>query len=260
VSGASVGAINGAAIAQFAPGPDQLREAAKLLMATWGKLRRTEDVWRKRFPPYMAALYQPSIGTVEPLEKLLRATVDVKRLRASGVKLRMTSVDLLSGEARVHTEADADPVVGILASASFPGAFPPVTIGASYCTDGGVRDAAPLTAAVREGCDRALVICCRDPGGLPRITKDRVVSALDVAHRALDILTNEALRNDLAMIGRVNALVRAGGAKPGKRHVEVDVVIPSVPLGDPLDFDGAMLDRQIKQGYEDARQHFKGTS
>jgi len=258
-SGTSVGALGALAMAQFPPGPGQIRKASALLRATWARIRSTSDVFRPRFPPYVAALAAPSVFTVEPLRALLRDTVSVEAIRASGVKLRLTAVDLLSGESVIFTE-ESSPLVGAgMASASFPIAFPPESMGGRLLTDGGVREVAPLRAALAAGCDRVLVLACRDPDQIPKVERDRLGSAINVGMRVLEIMENEILRGDLRGVRHVNRLVAAGAA-PGRRHLATDVLAPSVPLGDPLDFSAALISRQQDQGYEDARRHFAPAS
>jgi NTE family protein len=256
-AGTSVGASFAIAVAHYEPSASQLHHAVKFMKAVWDQIRKSRDVWRKRFPPYVSALYNPSVGTIDPLIEILRRAIDPKKVLASGVKLRMPAVDLLTGETTVFTESSIHLVPGLRASMSFPCAFPPEEIEGGWYTDGGVREVAPVGIAVKEGCDEIIAILCKDPERMPIMKREDLSTTLPVAMRVIDIMGHEILANDVKITGMINKLVENGCAPTNKRYVKLTLISPSTPLGDPLDFSGDKIKREMEQGFEDARKQLE---
>jgi NTE family protein len=98
----------------------------------------------------------------------------------------------------------------IMASIAVPMIFPPVRIGHEYFGDGAMRQATPLSPAVRLGADRILVIGIRDEtGGKPANIADEPPSFAQIAGYMLDTLFMDGLYSDLERITRVNELLDA---------------------------------------------------
>lgn len=259
----SVGGINGTGIGMFPP--EQFGEAARFVEHLWRtRVRHTSDIWRLRFPMGLPGLWHPSIGLNDALAALLEDVVDLDAVATSGVELRYTAVDLETGTLKLYdqhalAEHGLKPV---LATSSFPDAFPPVEIGKRYETDGGVVEIAPLSAALKAGCTAVTVLPTHDPDQLefvPRETFQTFPGALAVARRVISIQSHDVLRNDLRMCRQVNDWLDKGWLDPacGQRHVDLDVIAPSKQLGNSLDFSGELMDRQLDQGYEDARRYYE---
>jgi predicted acylesterase/phospholipase RssA len=254
ISGTSVGSINAVGIAMF-PVP-QFKEATLYVEALWSKLNKTSDVWCIRKPLGIPALWNPSIGTNEALRKFLQEAVKLDDVQKSGIILRLPAVDLETGSIREFTVADLvtygiDP---ILASASFPVAFPPVSVGTGWMTDGGIVDMAPLGAAIKAGATDITVLLTRDPLGVTYKSHTQMKNAFEVAFRVIDIMTETVLQGDLRLCEMTNALVDSEHPKAkGKKKVAVRTLYPSKPLGDSLDFSGDMMKAQMEQGYTDAQ-------
>jgi NTE family protein len=258
-SGTSVGAIICAGVAMYPRA--EFREAAAYVEGSWkAHVRTSSDVWHLRQPFGLPALWSPSVGTDEPLRALLGRLVDPVRVATSDVQLRLSTVDLLTGSLKVYRNADltAHGVDPVRASASFPGVFPPVEIGGRWETDGGARDVAPLGEAIKAGCSRIVVFLTQDPNGVPEVDRSKLRTTLQVALRFIHITVNEIIANDVRACQRVNTMVERGWtseACPYKR-VHLDVIYPRRPLGDPLEFDGTRIAREIEQGYDDTRAYF----
>ena len=104
------------------------------------------------------------IGTValatETVPEEVRRAVIAARLPSHtwpGRELRVTAVDIASGELTVFTAATGvDLVDAVAASCAVPGAWPPVTIGDRRYMDGGVGSSVNMTAIA--DCDSAVVL------------------------------------------------------------------------------------------------------
>ncbi len=94
----------------------------------------------------------------------------------------------------------------LLASSALSFAFAPVEIGGEHFGDGSLRSTSPLSAAIRTGADRVLVIGTRDP--FHEVSTDDLPSLSptfgDVAGHALDILFNDNLEADYERMLRIN--------------------------------------------------------
>jgi predicted acylesterase/phospholipase RssA len=259
LSGTSAGAIICGGLAMFPA--TEFAEGAAYVKESWESLDRSSDVWRLRFPLGIPGLWHPSAGTDEPLKRLLEERIDPMRAATSGVELRLTAVDLLSGTLKVYKGADlvdhgVDP---IRASAAFPAVFPPVEIGDRWEIDGGARDVTPLGEAIKAGCDRIVVFISQDPHVMPRKTPQELRSTIYTALRFVNITVHEIIMGDVRACEHRNRLIARGwvtAACPYK-HIALDVIYPSAPLGDPLVFDRARIAREIAQGYEDTKLHFE---
>lgn len=275
-SGTSVGAINITGVGMFPP--SQFSDAAAFVAKMWREgIQKTSDVWGLRFPVGIPALWQPSVGTAKALDAFLEKHVNIEAIQKSGVQLRYLAVDVESGELIAYSEKDLleHGIKPIAASASYPMAFPPVEIQHHWLTDGGVRETAPLRAAIKAGCDKIVVVPTRDPHVVDRKPRAEINNTLAFGQRCLSIQFHEVLQNDLKACRQHNQwsklpeVLRARGVpeetidavcaemKP-RKHIDLTVIYPSKPLGASLDFSGDLMKVQLEQGYEDARSFFKG--
>jgi NTE family protein len=233
IAGASVGAINAAALAMFKQA--EFKAAADWLEAMW---RERLSIWRKRFPPYLAALWSSSLGTNAGLVKLLKKRLRLERVRSSDVRLSITAVNLLDGALRRFTKrnfsTEEDLHRAVLASASFPVAFPPEKIEQGWYTDGGVRDIAPLKPAIEEGASEIVIILTSHRSGVAEVSRADVATALKIALRVADIMSHEILVNDIHTCEQVNQKLAEGtlSFKTGKRPIRLCTIEPRKPLGD----------------------------
>jgi NTE family protein len=173
----------------------------------------------------------------------------------------------------------------VLASSDQPVLMPPVRIPGRRTpirqyVDGGVKEYAPLSAAIENGATEIYVIALspeREPAQGKRYT-----NVLDIAGRTLDILVDDVGQNDLASgrfyadatcyvdavkrrarteLGLSAAQVRRlfdvpGHANPfaGRPAVRLHVVRPTRGLPtDGLDFDPDVMQRMMRSGMARAR-------
>jgi predicted patatin/cPLA2 family phospholipase len=130
------------------------------------------------------------------------------------------------------------------ASASFPAFFEPAVVGDELCTDGGVRDVAPIGRALDLGAADVDVILCSDPAHVEE-WKSTMPGVLPYMLRAADLMSTEVLMNDVKICLLKNRLPEYG-------HVNLRVLKPTRPLGDSFDFSPKESERRMQIGYEDA--------
>jgi NTE family protein len=260
ISGSSVGAIITGGLAMFPP--ERFSEGAAFVEQIWReRITASRSIWRLRVPLGIPGLWRPSFGLNAPLHRLLQETVDIERIRASGIKLRISSVDLLTGTLKVYDESTDDIVQAILASSAFPIAFPPVAIGDRLEVDGAVRDFAPVRAAIDAGATNITALLTERGDHLSRVTPRQVSTSFRVTQRLLRIIFHEIIHNDLHQCERINSLLDRGLLQEetsGYRRIHLTVIQPSAPLAGPLEFGAGLIDAQIRQGYEDARATLGG--
>ncbi len=127
----------------------------------------------------------------------------------------------------------------LMASIAVPMIFPPVRIGSEYFGDGAMRQATPLSPAVRLGADRILVIGVRneitDGSGEPDTTAS-YPSFAEIAGYTLDTLFMDGLYSDLERLNSVNQLIdtvpaeHRGPKLSLMRPIDTMVVVPSEDL------------------------------
>jgi predicted acylesterase/phospholipase RssA len=271
-SGTSAGAINIAGVAMFPP--ERFAEGAAYVADMWRtKIQKTSDVWSLRFPLGIPGLWNPSVGTSKAEEKLLNGVVNIDAIVESKMKLRLAAVDMETGKLVLYSVTDLvrHGIKPILASSSYPLAFPPVTIEDEWLSDGGLRDTAPLGAAIDAGCDDIVVLTTRDPYVMEPKPRSEMSNVFTFGIHALSIQMHEVLNSDIRVCqlhnhwSRLEQVLRAQGVAEGviedvlaemepKKKVDLTVLYPLKPLGTSLEFKGEVMKRQIEQGYEDARQ------
>jgi NTE family protein len=105
----------------------------------------------------------------------------------------------------------------LMASIAAPLIFPPVQIGREYFGDGAMRQATPLSPAVRLGAGRILVIGVRNEEQDPVPGPDETVAYPSfgrVAGYMLDALLMDGLSSDLERLARLNQIVNS---QPGRK-------------------------------------------
>ena len=248
VCGVSVGAINGAWVAQTPRGEE--KAGAAELARFWTSIDN-DDIRKKWFAWPLTVPWKPSVYNSRPLQDLLRRELDQKKMAATGRKFRAGAVSLTSGMYKTWRETDEDIVEGVLASSSFPGGLIPIRDDGHWWTDGGVRDQTPLNEAIKLGattCDIILLSSLRMKREGPEEP-----NTLDVLIRSLDIALNEIAKNDLEKAKLYNELVEAGQCTD-KRPITLNVLSPSKALGSTLDFDPTQIRANIELGLEQARE------
>lgn len=251
ITGVSVGAINGAYLAQFPV--TESAAAVEGLTELWHQMT-PKAVLRKWYGGVLwllPALWKPSVYNSAPLHKMLRTHLDPAKIRDSGRRLSVGAVSMETARYNTWSETDEDIVEGVMASSAFPAFMMPVKARNQWWVDGGARDITPLHDAIRMGATEVDVVCC-SPGGVARFTGRK--RALKIALDAVNIALDEVDVWDLKVAELYNALVLA--KVPGYEHkkvVNVRVLRPMEEvLLNSLNFDSVLARRNFAAGYEAA--------
>lgn len=257
VSGTSVGALNGVAVASHDPG------ALHLLSSIWQRMR-IEDVVAPESASLLSTvrnLISPRAGSAlldpGPLKALLerdiplgalRSAIDSRRCRAFIV----STTELSTGNNVLFTDSadpnlDLQPLSGtrvervsmradhLLASASIPLVFPPVRIAGQLCVDGGLRQNTPLRPVLKAGARRVVLISPHVQAGTEAITPlDDVVPTLPfMAGKSMNALMSDPVERDLHSADQINQIVAWGVARYGPEFaagMERDLGLAAVSL------------------------------
>jgi len=90
------------------------------------------------------------------LEKIIAEFTDSKSFRDARIPIAITATDIETGEELVYTKGNLQKL--IKASCSWPGIFPPVTIGGRKLTDGGIRNSIPVKMAKGLGATKVIAV------------------------------------------------------------------------------------------------------
>ncbi|MEO7387461.1 MAG: patatin-like phospholipase family protein [Gammaproteobacteria bacterium] len=124
----------------------------------------------------------------------------------------------------------------LMASVAVPMVFPPVRIGQEYFGDGAMRQATPLSPALRLGAHRLLVIGVRNEAPEPLPAADQPVpypSFGKIAGYILDALFMDGLSSDLENLIRINLILEnmPGRVLQGEfgqlHHTDAFILLPS---------------------------------
>lgn len=150
--GVSAGAVN-ASLFAWNQGPDGVRR----IESVWRSIQRRDLI---RFNPVRLALAvagrRPSFLDNEPGRRFLRQQLGTRLLEHAPVPLALVATDLATGSTVPLQRGDA--VTAVLASAAFPGVYPPVEIDGRLLIDGGVVADVPLDLAASLGVRSVLVL------------------------------------------------------------------------------------------------------
>lgn len=226
VYGVSVGAINAALIAQYKKQDVQL--AAQALRALWLGIHGNYSIYKNWSLGILEFLFsRGGQYNTEPLLQLIRKNLNMRALATSGVDLTVGAVGLTYGLWRTANKSFPDLEKWILASATFPGAFPPVMIDGDYYVDGGIRTVTPLLTALgdRDVTHIDVIACGPKNGFLQSWDSSKVHSGVDVVLRCAEIMADEIFVDDM----NISEHYKAG--------VEINVYTPKMPINtDPLNF------------------------
>jgi NTE family protein len=240
ISGTSVGAVNGTALAATANDPTP---GMRLLASVW--LEQTlSDIMRLDFRN-LPRLYRVWLGggmpagifDARPLARLISHRIPwrqlARNLRANRVRaLTVSATNIRSGRSTLYVDrAKGVPLPRnssrivvqpshilpqhVLASAAMPLVFPPVRIGNEYYCDGGIRLNTPTAPAIQLGVDRMFVIGVTTPRRETGIAQGLTPGASFLLGKALDALMLDHIEHDLEELRLVNELLddafEAGG-------------------------------------------------
>lgn len=246
ISGTSVGAITGAAIASGLTMPE--------LEAMWGRMHQFK-VMQPRGDVWMLAKWTHLMYT-RPLLQFIEREIDFEAIKHSPTELRVCAVDVGNGDIRVFTNMELTPK-RLLASASIPVLFPMVEDGGRHYWDGGTVVNTPLRPAIEAGATEITCVLLSPVGAreLPPPT-----NMWETIARYTDLRMMGNLKEDILHAEFINSLVAAGTADPAWHHIDFHVVSPATTLGVTtiLNFDARLATRLIERGHADGRAFLGG--
>lgn len=143
--------------------------------------------------------------------------------------------DVYEGPNR-RTAATRFTIEHVLASAALPFVFPAVRIGSEWHGDGGIRLAAPLSAAVHLGARRIIAMSTgyqRTPEEASRSMITDYPPAAQVLSQLVNAIFLDAIDEDVTRMERMNEIIRKlpTAERNGLKPIDLLVLRPSVDLG-----------------------------
>jgi NTE family protein len=249
ICGVSAGAIIAGFLGQYPFG--QGSEAIEALAKLWLSLDDTKiykpwPVWGR-----LATIWRKSFFDSSPLHALVRATIDLEKIRASGKNIFVGAISISSGEHAVFDQHDPDFINCILASSSFPILLSPVKMKNQLWVDGGVKELLLLKSAIEKGCEEIDIIST-----MPDIHNRKFIekpSIIDLIKRITDISTDTILSHDIDRVMMHNKLAAAG--IEDKKVIKLRFFRPHTYLSDDvLNFDPAKIKEMMAKGYQIAQE------
>jgi NTE family protein len=219
----------------------------------WSKLS-TKDVY-VRWKPFgkwhsfwTGGFYDPS-----PLINLIRGYISLDKIRQSGKQVSVGTVSLSSGKYTIFNQISDNFIDAVIASALFPGMFPPIKIGNELWMDGGTKQISPIDIAIKMGANDIYTIVTSPETRLSKFIDNP--TAIDSLKRAIDLSTEKIMSNDIEKAQMHNKLAEHG--IPGYQYIKLNIIRPQFNLiEDFLDFDPLKIKKMMEIGYSDARSQF----
>lgn len=249
ICGVSVGAINGAIIAQYRKGQEQ--EAANQLSNLWNNIT-LKDIYKSwKFAGRAAAIWKLGFFDGTPLTDLIHSNISSHKILNSGKKIIVGATSLNSGKYILFDQDYPYFLEAINASAAFPIILPPVKIGNNYFIDGGIKEYSPIKAAIDAEADEIDIIIAN-----PKIRINKFISQpsiIDVIVRAFDIAIDKIMVNDLERLKIYNHMVEA--KLTDKKYIKYRIIQPENNLTENLmKFDHQEILEMITAGYESCKE------
>ena len=240
VSGTSSGAL----IASMVVADDQEK-----LVDIWRNLTANQiysRMWRITFLLSFLGNYTYPFFSSQPLNQLIKRSVDVEKVRKSSKQLIINSFNLTLGKLVRFYNDFHDIHLALLASSSIPLVFPPVKIDGHLYVDGGVTDNYPLKSAIQNGAEKIYIVINFRPENL---SKRRIRNNLAMALRVMDAAQYDNLLADVEHVRQINEMDPEGKYK----FLEIITIQPSRSLEmNPLEFNNSFkLNRAIDLGFHD---------
>lgn len=246
--GVSVGAINASYLSQF---KNEDNNKASIQLANLWRNLRTSNVHKRWFPfGRLHGLVESSFYNSVPLRSVIESNYNPEMTNQSGKTLLVGSVSLNTGKYRLFNNLE-NMVDAILASSSFPAFLAPSYIDDQWWTDGGVRNITPVEAAINSGATEIHIVMTSPEGStIKNYTKKP--SAIDIAMRSIEIMTDEIIENDIKLMHLYNNLAGKSGYED-RKYIEIKIIRPKEALQiNSLKFQKDKIAKLIKTGFQDA--------
>lgn len=244
ISGVSVGALNALFLSQWHKA-DQDKAADRLVELWIDEVKSSKSIYKPWAPgilTYIPALWKGSLFSTAPLKNLIKTNVDLDLVRTSDVSISIGACSLTTGKYVQANKHNPDIFDYVLASASFPVAFPTVEVGNEILTDGGIRTCIPIREILHPSIGEIDVIMNNPMNEESFVEGDRLQRLLPKIFRIVDILSDEMFLMDLQELSIARG-IKINVYSPNK---QVDLHV--------LDFDNQKIRVLIDRGYEHKEQ------
>lgn len=241
ITGVSVGAINAIYLGMF--NKHEQHFGVLQLENLWRtKINGNCSVYEPWLPgslTYVASLWKGSLFDTSPLRSLIEMNVDIDKVKQSNVPIHIGVCSLNSGKFKTVLATESNIIDYVMASSSFPIAFPTIEIDGEVFTDGGIRNTVPIRTAIASGVSEIDVIINNPLElGIARVSSSKLRSLTSKVFRTIDILSDEVLVSELHELCLQNNITLRIHAPAG--HSEKH----------PLDFDKDHISKLIELGYK----------
>ena len=266
ISGTSAGAINASLLASRS---QSLKEAVEVLSGVWCNFK-TNKVYRTETTVMLKSIFQwlltVSSGGVlvknpkslldnSPLRQLLEDTINLEGIKNNIDKgnldaFAITAASYSSKKSVTFFQSEEDDIdwerflrVGVktdilidhlMASIALPLIFPAVKINNEYFGDGAMRQATPLSPAIRLGAEKLLIINTDSKSPNNQLTDNQIYPSIgEVGGYMLDALFTGGLFSDLERLDRINQIIENSGnnsvqtSNKKMKHLDYCVISPS---------------------------------
>ena len=266
ISGTSAGAINASLLASRS---QSLKEAVEVLSGVWCNFK-TNKVYRTETTVMLKSIFQwlltVSSGGVlaknpkslldnSPLRQLLEDTINLEGIKNNIDKgnldaFAITAASYSSKKSVTFFQSEEDDIdwerflrVGVktdilidhlMASIALPLIFPAVKINNEYLGDGAMRQATPLSPAIRLGAEKLLIINTDSKSPNNQLTDNQIYPSIgEVGGYMLDALFTGGLLSDLERLDRINQIIENSGnnsvqtSNKKMKHLDYCVISPS---------------------------------
>ena len=266
ISGTSAGAINASLLASRS---QSLKEAVEVLSGVWCNFK-TNEVYRTETTVMLKSIFQwlltVSSGGVlaknpkslldnSPLRQLLEDTINLEGIKNNINKgnldaFAITAASYSSKKSVTFFQSEEDDIdwerflrVGVktdilidhlMASIALPLIFPAVKINNEYFGDGAMRQATPLSPAIRLGAEKLLIINTDSKSPNNQLTDNQIYPSIgEVGGYMLDALFTGGLLSDLERLDRINQIIENSGnnsvqtSNKKMKHLDYCVISPS---------------------------------
>ncbi len=266
ISGTSAGAINASLLASRS---ESLKEAVEVLSNVWGNFK-TEKVYRTDTTMMLKSIlkwlltisslgvlakYPESLLDNSPLRELLLETINIEAIKNNIDKGNLNAFAITAASyssknsvtffqsqqndlnwerfLRVGVETDIG-IDHLMASIALPLIFPAVKINNEYFGDGAMRQATPLSPAIRLGAEKLLIITTDLKSPVNQLTDNQIYPSIgEVGGYMLDALFTGGLLSDLERLDRINQIIENSESNPVQtstkkmKYLEYCVISPS---------------------------------
>jgi NTE family protein len=187
------------------------------LVQQWMTISGNKDIYKKRPLGAAGAVFgADSMFDAKPIRERLKAYADPAKLKAAKKQLRISAVNLQTGQAQDFTEKTPDLGEWVYASSAQPPFFQPFkkknAAGVTeQWVDGGVRNVTPLSSAMALK-PKALLVVLAQPTEAAAKAKE-FSNLYEIALRSVEILNAEVSTNDIGNAMLINDMLAAREAQ-----------------------------------------------